>query len=147
MYVPTFSPHKTFILTKPLFFFLHANPYTVAADCAGPYAAAAASQTAKVGGGHNTVVTSDATFTTSLKQGTTGGAIGKVELTDSGIAVSSADDKPVTVTAGGNLVMSSTNGNDVSITSADDFTVATTVGLCRLNQVDPYPITYSLSNP
>jgi hypothetical protein len=21
------------------------------------------------------------------------------------------------------------------------------VGLCRLNQVDPYPITYSLSNP
>jgi hypothetical protein len=23
----------------------------------------------------------------------------------------------------------------------------TTVGLCRLNQVDPYPITYSLSNP
>jgi hypothetical protein len=23
----------------------------------------------------------------------------------------------------------------------------TVVGLCRLNQVDPYPITYSLSNP
>jgi hypothetical protein len=22
-----------------------------------------------------------------------------------------------------------------------------TVGLCTLNQVDPYPITYSLSNP
>jgi hypothetical protein len=21
------------------------------------------------------------------------------------------------------------------------------VGLCRLNQIDPYPITYSLSNP
>jgi hypothetical protein len=28
-----------------------------------------------------------------------------------------------------------------------DLATSLTVGLCRLNQVDPYPITYDLSNP
>jgi hypothetical protein len=30
---------------------------------------------------------------------------------------------------------------------SNDYGLIFVVGLCRLNQVDPYPITYSLSNP
>lgn len=88
---------------------------------------AAASQTATVGGGHNTVVTADATFSAKIQQGTSGsGAIGRVELTDSGITVESASGRPVTVAAGGNLAMSSSNDADVTITSSDDLTASAT---------------------
>lgn len=88
---------------------------------------AAAGQTATIGGGHNTLVSSDATFTTTLAQGTAGsGAVGKVELTDDGVAVESAAHRPVTVAAGGYLSLSSSNGADVTVTSADDFTAAAT---------------------
>jgi|AntAceMinimDraft_1070359.scaffolds.fasta_scaffold26433_1 hypothetical protein len=86
---------------------------------------AAASQTATLGGGHHTVVTADATFAATLRQGTAGsGAIGKVELTDSGVVMQSADNRPVTVTSGGALALASTNGADVTVSSSDDLTAA-----------------------
>ena len=39
-------------------------------------------------------------------------------------------------------------GEEVLMKESDlGVAASTTVGLCRLNQVDPYPITYGLSNP